>query len=647
MGYLSRLRNLRHRPARSLAGYQPRIDVLEGRCLPSTVTNLNDAGPGSLRDAIASTPPGGTVDFDAALAGTIDLTTGDLAITNDLTITGPGADALTVSGNHASRVFDIAAGFTVDISGLTVGDGATNADGGGILNSGILTVTNCTVSGNSAADGGGIDNHFGTLMVTNTTLSSNSAQYWGGGIYNVQGTVTVADSTLTGNSANSDGGGILNDSPGGMLTVTSSTLSDNSANFGGGIYNSGTLTVTNSSLSGNSAVLGTGGGIYNGNPGTVTITNSTLSGNSAFGGGAILNEGGGTLTITNSTLSGNFAIGARPGAEAGGGAISNIGTLTVTNSTLSGNSAGGFGGGAIFSNALTFSAVTITNSTLSGNSATGADASGAGIRSWGSAAMYLRNTIIAGNTGPTGPDLAGDFGSQGYNLIGDGSGGTGFDPSDLVGTPDNPIDPMIGPLQDNGGPTQTMALLPGSLALNAGDLAQLGVADQRGVVRSGGVNIGAYQASASAFALTAPDTVTAGTPFDVTVTAVDPFGQVAVGYTGTVTFSTTDPDPGTVLPDSYPFTAADQGTHTFSSAFVLLTSGPQTLTADDADGGFCASAVIAVADGPPAPAPRGAAGGVDAFFAALAEGDAHRLPATLNHVSCFGRYTHVSPAVLR
>jgi hypothetical protein len=105
------------------------------------------------------------------------------------------------------------------------------------------------------------------------------------------------------------------------------------------------------------------------------------------------------------------------------------------------------------------------------------------------------------------------------------------------------------------------------------------VADQRGVVRSGGVNIGAYQASASAFVLTAPDTATAGVPFDLVVTAVDAFGQTAVGYTGAVTFSTTDTSPGVVLPADYTFTAADAGTHTFSVTFHK--PGQQSLTVTD------------------------------------------------------------------
>src|SRR6516165_6073446 len=175
MGYLSWLRNQQNRPARRLARYQPRVEVLEGRCLPSTVTNLNDAGAGSLRDAIASTPSGGTVDFQAGMTGTILLTTGELAITKDLTIAGPGVGVITVSGNHADRVFDIGAAFSVGISGMTIANGqATNASGGGIYNS-------------------------GTLTITSSTLSSNSTNLLGGGIYN-SGTLTVMNSVLSGNS---------------------------------------------------------------------------------------------------------------------------------------------------------------------------------------------------------------------------------------------------------------------------------------------------------------------------------------------------------------------------------------------------------------------------------------------------------------
>jgi hypothetical protein len=206
----------------------------------------------------------------------------------------------------------------------------------------------------------------------------------------------------------------------------------------------------------------------------------------------------------------------------------------------------------------------------------------------------LRDTVVARNTGPGGAasDIYGPLGSgaatSSYNLIGTGGSGGLVD-----GVKHNQVgvaDPGLGPLQDHGGPTRTMALLPGSPALNAGDPAQLGVADQRGVVRSGGVNIGAYQASATALVVTAPAAVTAGVSFDVTVTAVDPFGQVAVGYTGTVDLYSTD-DQAPFLGE-HAFTLADAGQYTFAG-MTLYTGGPQTLYAFD-DGGLFGSADLTV-----------------------------------------------------
>jgi hypothetical protein len=300
--------------------------------------------------------------------------------------------------------------------------------------------------------------------------------------------------------------------------------------------------------------------------GTLTLIHSTLSGNRAnsmtFGlGGAIFSGSQSTLTIVSSTLTGNSA-------SSDGGAIYNGGTATVTSSTVSGNSAHLFGGGV----------------------------------STGGATFITENSIFAGNTSDASGDVTGFLDSQGYNLIGDGYGSGGFSDTDLVGTLGMPIDPMLGPLQDNGGPSQTMALLPGSPALNAGDPAQLGTADQRGVVRSGGVNIGAFQASATALVLSAPDMVHTGVPFDVTLTAVDPFGQVAVGYNGTVTFSTTDPDPAVVLPADYTFTPDDAGVHTFPGATTLITPGDQMLSVmDTADNTISGSALVTVNS--PAPPP--------------------------------------------
>ena len=143
----------------------------------------------------------------------------------------------------------------------------------------------------------------------------------------------------------------------------------------------------------------------------------------------------------------------------------------------------------------------------------------------------------------------------------------------------------------------TLALLPGSPALNKGDPAQLGQADQRGVVRSGGVNIGAYQASASQFLVGAPAQVTAGVQFDVTVTAEDEFNQVAVGYIGTVAFSSTDTYPA-VLPDGYTFTPADGGVHTFTAATALFTAGSQTITVSDTASGINGAATVLVTPAP-------------------------------------------------
>jgi hypothetical protein len=455
--------------------YRPRLEVLESRDLPSTVTNLDDAGDGSLRQAILDTPAGGTVDFQPGLTGTITLTTGELLINKDLTIAGPGADLITVSGNGASRVFEIADPFTVGISALTIAHGSvTDGNGGGIANFGALTLANCVLSDNS--------------------ITGTSGAGLGGGVYSFLGTLTITNTTLSGNSANF-GGGIRDF--GGTVTVTGSTLSGNSANLGGGIASDGTLTVSNSTLSGNSAI--SGGGIYNYNSDTSTVSNSTLCGNTAsgsypFGGGGIDNYLG-TLTVSNSTLSGNSAT------NSFGGAIFNFsGALTVSNSTLSGNSAGYDGGGIDASYP-----VTLTNVTLTANRAT---YYGGGLYVSYFFSPVLHNTLVAGNfrgaTGTTPDDVYGSLDAGGdYNLIGDGSGMIGLSNGvngNLVGSADNPIDPLLEPLDDNGGPTLTHALLPGSPAIDAGNNAYATDWDQRGPgyprIVNGIIDIGAFEVQA-------------------------------------------------------------------------------------------------------------------------------------------------------
>jgi hypothetical protein len=247
-----------------------------------TVTTTNESGAGSLRDAIgqANANPGAdSIGFAAGLTGTITLASTLPQITQDLTITGPGAGVVTVSGNHLHQVFNISPSVTVSISGLTISNGLGPPDGGGISNAGTLAITHSTFSGNSGRAGGGIYNA-GTLTITNSTFHSNPVTAVGGGVLNSNGAMlTITNSTFYGNSASASGGGILNS---GTMTVTNSTISGNAAGrFGGGIFNNaGTMMITNSTLSGNTAPE-LGGGIYN--SGTATFKNSIIA-NSPAGG---------------------------------------------------------------------------------------------------------------------------------------------------------------------------------------------------------------------------------------------------------------------------------------------------------------------------------------------------------------------------
>lgn len=569
------------------------LEALESRCVPSTVTSLADAGPGSLRYAIATTPPGGTVDFDAGLSGTITLTSGTLAIAQDVTIAGPGADVMSVSGNNLFQVFNVAPGVTVTISGLTIADGRSPL-GGGIYNAGTLSLTGSRLSGNSAGpgavgEGGGLFNDFhAAATITGSSITENTADSTigeGGGIFNY-GMVTIVGSTLSGNRASAFsllgwGGGIENE---GMMSILASTLNGNSVTssggLGGGIHNLGTLTIIASTLSGNSVQVvsgpnpppywASGGGIAN--SGTLTIIASTLSGNSVetsgtVSGGGIangsINSGGGTLpggtlTIIASTISGNHALGTGgyglvirmlfPG-EAYGGGIFNVGALTILESTFSGNSAVGQGGtdpqlgpfsgnsygGAIYTGTyggLENATLSVLESTLSGNSASfvfQGSAMGGGIdnNTGQPGTLRIQNTILAGNSASTAADMNGLLNSLGHNLIGIGDGGMGFTDTDLVGTAASPLDPELGALQDNGGPTPTMALLPSSPAIDTGALTD-SEWDQRGPgyprMVKGATDIGAYevqdgQGAGSTPGGTAPPSV----PLRQAVAAVDRF----------------------------------------------------------------------------------------------------------------------------
>jgi hypothetical protein len=266
--------------------------------------------------------------------------------------------------------------------------------------------------------------------------------YGGGAIHNFGGAVSISNCVIDSNSEGSTQGG-----------------------FGGGgiANNGGSLTVNNCTLSDNSA--GEGGGIFNVNGGTLTVTNSTLVGNSALRGysstgGAIANRDRGMATVINSTLTAN--------SSALGGAVSNdsSSTLSVIDSTLSGNAAQTAGGGI-----------------------------GRGVN--GYMAPSLANTLVADNTAPAGAQCSGPVLDGGHNLDSGTTCGFSISKGSLSNTA-----PQIGPLADNGGPTMTMALLPGSPAINAGDNALIptGVTtDQRGLprIRNGVVDIGAVEVDAT------------------------------------------------------------------------------------------------------------------------------------------------------
>ena len=296
----------------------------------------------------------------------------------------------------------------------------------------------------ASGDGGGIATH-GTLSLINTTVSINTASVNGGGIRNFSGTLAVTNSTINGN------------------------ISTNSSGAGGGIYSSGHLTINNTSISSNRAEFG--GGVYN--LGTASLAKSSVSDNHSFSGAGIRNILG-SLTTDESSVHSNVS-------EERGAGIYNDTALTIINSTVSGNDGGVEGAGIRNLNGT----LLLINTTIAQNTAT---VRGGGLANH-EGTVILLNTIMGGNA--TNGDCFGTIVSQGHNLIEDPTGCdvvTG--PTDLANT-----DPLLGPLQCNGGPTLTHALLPGSPTIDAGDDAAAPDTDQHGVPRPQGVrsDIGAYE----------------------------------------------------------------------------------------------------------------------------------------------------------
>jgi CSLREA domain-containing protein len=391
-----------------------------------TVTNTSDHDDGTcgiidctLREAIsaANQSTGAiTINFAGNVTGTIllDRNFGSLFVGNltvgPITINGPGAGVLAVSGNTNIKVFSFSAGAST-VSGLTIRDGFPPSGSGTVIGGGMSVGSPATVTLNDCA------------FINNRLLASNGSS-----------------AGANGNIA--QGGAIANS---GTLTLNRCTFSNNEALGGNGFPNTG------SPHFGGSGGAGQGGAVYNSPSGTLTVNNCTFSNNLALGG-----NGGN-----------NPDFGGGNGGVGQGGAISSLGTMTLTASTLSGNT--GTGGNAG------------TGSVPVNNGQPGKGSGGIA----GGGNNTVRNSISAGNTGNHGGgvDADGTFTSGGYNLIGIRDGSSGFTVTgDQGGTAAAPLNAKLGPLANNGGPTQTLALLAGSPAIDKG-LSNGLTTDQRGFAR--------------------------------------------------------------------------------------------------------------------------------------------------------------------
>ncbi|HPP62317.1 MAG TPA: choice-of-anchor Q domain-containing protein [Anaerolineales bacterium] len=455
------------------------MPVERARAATLVVTNTSDSGAGSLREALDDANDGDVIDA-TGISGTITLAS-QLTVSDNVTINGPGASSLTVSGDNAVRVFYIDAGKTVVINDLTVANGkVVDDEGGGIRNHGNLTLNVVTVTGNQALDSA-------------VTVAR------GGGIYN-DASLSMNGGSVTYNTASQSGGGIFSDPVATGLNLDGVLISNNTASDSGGLHVRGpaAAAINDASVTNNSAG-GSGGGLYA--DVSTTITNSLFAGNDASGGGGLAFYGNSqTFSLTNVTISGNSA-------DAGGGVYEGNGgtpnTLNLNNVTITDNAAVNDGGGMYVSSTVN-----------------------------------LKNTIMAGNTaGDDSHECYGTLNSQGYNLIqatayctvgGDTTG-------NITGT-----DPLLGALANNGGPTSTHALSIGSPAIDAGNNLTCAAADQRGETRLFDGNndtiatcdMGAYERT----------DIVAPTVASITRAETDPTAAAAIDFTVTFSESVTGVD---------------------------------------------------------------------------------------------------------
>jgi hypothetical protein len=382
---------------------------------------------------------------------------------------------------------------------------ATGTGGGAVFVSGASTITNCTFTSNTATRGGGLYGNSAVIGVNGCTFTTNSASIQGGGSFNANATMTFTSCTFDTNSATGAlgvGGGVYS---AGTSTFNSCTFTSNSANGiganggGGGLFHGGLgATVTNCTFTGNTVPSANGGGIWNNGSSSLTISNTTLQNNSALNGGG-LQSNLSIIHLFNSTFANNTVT------NQGGGVVIASGTQHVAiNNTFNGNSASQ--GGAI---TLSGSTISFINSTVSNNTSTGVNGS---FQLTGGAVLNIGNTVVAVNPIGIIPDFnvaASTINSLSHNFIGNATGTTAFTQTgDQTGTTLAPINPLLLPLANYGGPTETMKPSNVSPLLNAGSNAIVTVyyiypqvlslgqpIDQRGFARIvfGTVDIGSVE----------------------------------------------------------------------------------------------------------------------------------------------------------
>ncbi len=440
------------------------------------VTNTSDdvSVKGCLRYAIESADIGDIIDFELDYPATITLSR-ELVISKDITIQGPGAEDLFISGNNTCRVFYIdpsAMDITVTITDLSIVSGDAGTDlGGGILNkSDNLTLTNCTFSGNNAYRGGGMNNRYSSPTISNCTFSGNTSEYvqgvWdygGGGMCNDTSSPTVTNCTFIGNTAALYGGGMMNGNNS-RPTLYNCTFSGNRSDAnGGGMHNfASSPTISNCTFIGNNAISLSGGmDNYGSSP---TLYGCTFIGNTASSAGGVFNRENSCPTLYNCTFHFNSA--------GSGGAMRNSDSSNpiLYNCTFSDNIANKHGSG-IYNDA---SSPSLTNCIF-----------------WDEGDEIYNVTVSW--VDPSTPIVN-------YCIVRSDDVGIGTISSDITSA-----DPFLEPLADNGGPTWTCALGEGSPAIDGGITITEVSTDQRGAPRPQGASfdIGAYESGVGFYEITA------------------------------------------------------------------------------------------------------------------------------------------------